>query len=349
MPKQRERNAIKSTDRIARDQFQRFAIRLAFDGTTYQGFQSQPSKNTIQDQIEHRLSGLLRRQVRITAWGRTDSGVHAQGAVVTVDLSLDEVTKFSKRVGSIGNSSKSSTTEEETDQISRKAAARFLRSVRFPCNSGDTTQPQSRDGSITSISVVPVPLDFDARYSALWKRYVYYICAGAGSAGDELPFAWTRYSWQIKQSLNLAAMVGAAELLTSQEHNFEWLCVMQPGELRDPRRKVQLSVEAIIPMKNNSTDNNIPYFLQQKETAVVYKITGTCDFFLYKMMRRIVGVLVAVGRNDADLDALKRCVDVYDNDDDDTNRTKIQIPSKLLETAPAKGLCLEHIEYTIKI
>ena len=269
---------------------------------------------------------------------------------MTVDLSIDEVNKFYKRVvgSSISNNSKSSTTEEETDQIIRKAAI-FLQSVRFPCNSGDTTQPQSRDGSITSISVVPVPLDFDARYSALWKRYVYYISAGAGDAGDQLPFAYTRYSWQIKQPLDLAAMVGAAALLTDQEHNFEWLCVMQPGELRDPRRKVQLTVEAILPMKNNSTDTTIPYFLQQqKETAVVYKITGTCDFFLYKMMRRIVGVLVAVGRNDADLDALKRCVDVYDNDDD-TDRTKIQIPSKLLETAPAKGLCLEHIEYTIKI
>eukprot|EP00581_Thalassiosira_minuscula_P004758 CAMPEP_0183736350 /NCGR_PEP_ID=MMETSP0737-20130205/49045_1 /TAXON_ID=385413 /ORGANISM="Thalassiosira miniscula, Strain CCMP1093" /LENGTH=321 /DNA_ID=CAMNT_0025970319 /DNA_START=125 /DNA_END=1087 /DNA_ORIENTATION=+ len=321
MPKQRERNAIQSLDRvIPHEQSQRYAIRLAFDGTTYQGFQSQPYKNTIQDQIEHRLEGLLKRQVRITAWGRTDSGVHAKGAVVTVDLSLDEVAKLSKRVPK----SSTSAAEEDTDQMK---AAKFLSTVRFPCNSGDTIQPLTREGSITSIAVVPVPLDFDARYSALWKRYVYYISAGGA---NNLPFAWSRFSWQIKQPLDFTAMVDAAEVLAGQEHNFEWLCVMQQGELRDPRRTVQLSVE-IVPMKN-STDN-IPYFLQQNGTACIYKITGTCDFFLYKMMRRIVGVLVAIGRHDADLHALKRCVHAYDNNDE-SNQTEMQVPIKLLQTAP---------------
>ncbi|KAL7532973.1 hypothetical protein ACHAXR_004970, partial [Thalassiosira sp. AJA248-18] len=259
MPKQRERNALQSSDRIAREQHQRFAIRVAFDGTTYQGFQSQPYKNTIQDQLEHRLRGLLRRQVRITAWGRTDSGVHARGAVVTVDLSLDEVTKYAQ---------KRSTEEEGSEEVK---AGRFLHSVlkEFACNSGNTHQPQTRYGSISAQSVVPVPLDFDARYSALWKRYVYYICAG-DDGDQELPFVWTRYSWRIKQSLDFAAMVDAAELLGGSEHNFEWMCIMQPGELRDPRRKVQLCVETI-PMNADST--NMPYFLQRNEGTVIYKIT----------------------------------------------------------------------------
>jgi tRNA U38,U39,U40 pseudouridine synthase TruA len=44
-----------------------------------------------------------------------------------------------------------------------------------------------------------------------------------------------------------------------------------------------------------------PYFLQHNNDEVstsAYKIHCTCDFFLYKMMRRIVGVLIAVGRGD---------------------------------------------------
>jgi hypothetical protein len=100
MPHQRERNAIQSS--TARDDDERcchsnqrrhrFAIKLAFDGTTYCGFQSQPHGNTIQDQIEKRLHGLLVYQrralygrssddcgIRIEAWGRTDTGVHALG------------------------------------------------------------------------------------------------------------------------------------------------------------------------------------------------------------------------------------------------------------------------------
>lgn len=332
MPKQRERNAIsKSSDRVASVGYQRFAIKLAFDGTTYNGFQSQPNKNTVQDQIEHRLSGLLRRQVRIIAWGRTDAGVHAKGAVVTIDLSLDEVSKFSTRAPALA-------TGDESDVLK---AARFLQSVRYPCNSGvDAQSYQNRSGSITNISVVPVRGDFDARYSALWKRYVYYICAGADAAADRLPFAWSRYSWQMQHSLDLDAIVQAADLI-SGKHNFEWMCVTQPGELRDPLREVSLKVERV-PTANSA--NNAPFFLQQSNAAVLYKVSGTCDLFLYRMMRRIVGVLVAVGKHDISFDDLKRCIDEHDGDGS-SMQTKQSIHPKLLETAPPHGLCLEHIEY----
>ena len=69
MPHQRDRNARASASSTIEDGTQRFAIRFSFDGTTYQGFQSQPYQNTIQDQLEHRLRGLLKRHVRIIAWG----------------------------------------------------------------------------------------------------------------------------------------------------------------------------------------------------------------------------------------------------------------------------------------
>lgn len=353
MPKQRERNALPSAERIARDDHQRFAVRLAFDGTTYRGFQSQPDGNSIQDQLEHRLRNLLRRRARVAAWGRTDGGAHARGALVTVDLSVDEVAEFARR-----RSTEEEGSEEEGGSSSDAAkASRFLHSVlkEFACNSGvdaAAPRPQARCGSIRARRVTPVPRDFDARYSALWKRYAYYVCAGGGDngggGGDRLPFAWTRYAWQIDRSLDSSAMVDAAELLGGgEEHNFEWMCVTQRGELRDPRRTVRLGVETV-PMNGDET-GDVPYFVQRPAGATIYKITGACDFFLYKMMRRIVGVLVAVGKNDADLDTLKRCVDAYDNDDVDANRTKVRIPDKLLQTAPAKGLCLEHVEYDIPI
>ena len=265
------------------------------------------------------------------------------GALVTVDLSLDEVNKFAKRTRGDEESKKTKT-------------ARFLHSVlrEFACNSGDVPQPQTRYGSITAKAVVAVPLDFDARYSSLWKRYVYYICAG--DCPDQLPFVWSRYSWHIKQSLDFGAMVDAATLLAG-EHNFEWMSVQQQGELRNPRRKLQLCVETMPMMKSNdaTANNYVPYFLQQNEDTAIYKITCTCDFFLYKMVRRIVGILVAVGRNAVGLDALKTCLDEHDLLADDVRlngerkEKKVKVPTKLLQTAPAKGLCLEHIEYEIAI
>lgn len=146
-------------------------------------------------------------------------------------------------------------------------------------------------------------------------------------------------------------MVDAAALLAG-EHNFEWMSVRQQGELRNPRRKLQLCVETIPMKSNDATDNNIPYFLQQNEATAIYKVTCTCDFFLYKMVRRIVGIVVAVGRNDVGLDALKRCLDEHDLLADGVRlngEKKAHIPTKLLQTAPAKGLCLDHIEYEIAI
>ena len=70
MPHQRDRNARAIAPSMSGGEgMQRFAVRFSFDGTTYQGFQSQPYHNTIQDQLEHRLRGLLKRHVRIIAWG----------------------------------------------------------------------------------------------------------------------------------------------------------------------------------------------------------------------------------------------------------------------------------------
>ena len=385
MPKQRERNSRRLNTNISTSQpkeegqqqqeVRRFAIRLAWDGSSFQGYQSQPYKNTIQDNLESRLRGLLRRPVRIIAWGRTDSGVHAKGAVVTLDLSMEEIYKFANSM------KKCLKKEEEGEEIDDEssaitAASQFLHSVlkEFACNTGrdNCTQQlqRTRYGSITALSVTSVSLDFDARYSALWKRYVYYICAtGDNDNGDnqqqqqqqqQLPFVWNRYAWIVKKSLDYPAMAKAAELLSNTPHDFEWMCIIQEGELRDTCRTVQLRVEQVSMNAESNINNNIPYFLQQHEKTVVYKVTVQTDFFLYKMVRRIVGILVSIGKHDVDLDTLKVCLDEHDeryntNKDDAQNNNKknhtkkTKVPTKLLLTAPAKGLCLDHIEYNIQI
>jgi len=54
---------------------------LAYDGTAYRGFQLQPGEDTIQARLESALSQMAKEPVRVTAAGRTDSGVHAFGQV----------------------------------------------------------------------------------------------------------------------------------------------------------------------------------------------------------------------------------------------------------------------------
>jgi tRNA pseudouridine38-40 synthase len=61
------------------------AIRLdlAYDGTGYHGFGRQPNRPSIQEVLEEALARSLGEQVRVTAAGRTDAGVHASGQVVS--------------------------------------------------------------------------------------------------------------------------------------------------------------------------------------------------------------------------------------------------------------------------
>jgi tRNA pseudouridine38-40 synthase len=54
---------------------------VSYDGTEYSGFQTQPSGNTVQDQLEAAIRMLTGEQVKVTASGRTDAGVHAYGQV----------------------------------------------------------------------------------------------------------------------------------------------------------------------------------------------------------------------------------------------------------------------------
>jgi tRNA pseudouridine38-40 synthase len=60
---------------------------LAYDGTDYRGFQLQPDEDTIQARLESALSQMAKEPVRVTAAGRTDSGVHARAQVIHFVLS----------------------------------------------------------------------------------------------------------------------------------------------------------------------------------------------------------------------------------------------------------------------
>jgi tRNA pseudouridine38-40 synthase len=58
---------------------------ICYDGTGYAGFQRQLNAPTIQADIEHAICQLTGNDVRISAAGRTDAGVHAAGQVIAFD------------------------------------------------------------------------------------------------------------------------------------------------------------------------------------------------------------------------------------------------------------------------
>lgn len=56
----------------------RYFITFSYDGTNYHGWQIQPNANTVQQELQHALSLVLRKDIEVVGAGRTDTGVHAR-------------------------------------------------------------------------------------------------------------------------------------------------------------------------------------------------------------------------------------------------------------------------------
>jgi tRNA pseudouridine38-40 synthase len=67
----------------------RIAIGLAYEGSAFEGWQTQPSKRGIQDYVEQALSQVADQPIKVVGAGRTDSGVHATGQVAHFDTAAD--------------------------------------------------------------------------------------------------------------------------------------------------------------------------------------------------------------------------------------------------------------------
>lgn len=59
-------------------------LTFAYDGTNYHGFQRQTNAVTVQQIIEEKLAALCGEPVTVAGSGRTDTGVHAKGQVVSL-------------------------------------------------------------------------------------------------------------------------------------------------------------------------------------------------------------------------------------------------------------------------
>ncbi len=81
----------------------RIRLTLHYDGAGFNGWQTQvPGVRTVQGELEAALSRLTDRPSRTTAAGRTDSGVHATGQVVSTEVPLKwDSGKLSKALNAV--------------------------------------------------------------------------------------------------------------------------------------------------------------------------------------------------------------------------------------------------------
>lgn len=69
----------------------RIVLGVAYEGSRYQGWQTQPHGLTVQDHLEIALQKFAKERIQTTCAGRTDAGVHALGQVVHFDTELDRI------------------------------------------------------------------------------------------------------------------------------------------------------------------------------------------------------------------------------------------------------------------
>ncbi|HEV7207068.1 MAG TPA: tRNA pseudouridine(38-40) synthase TruA [Jatrophihabitans sp.] len=136
----------------------RVRLDLAYDGTGFSGWASQPTRRTVQGELEAALATVLRLpSVALTVAGRTDAGVHASGQVAHLDVP-DPVWA---RTG---------------DTLVRRLAGVLPPDIRVN-------------------SVRRVPVAFDARFGALSRRYEYRITdapAGVDPLSRAFVLGWPR-------------------------------------------------------------------------------------------------------------------------------------------------------------
>jgi len=182
---------------------------VAYDGSGFHGFADQPGVPTVAGTLSAAIGRVVRaaQAPRIVCAGRTDTGVHARGQVVHVDLPhpLPEI-----------------------------AAA----GGRRPLGAGDLQRAVNRQvaPAVVVRAVEPAPPGFDARHSAVARSYRYLV--HAAQVPDPL---LAPYAWHVPEPLEVRAMIVAADPLIG-EHDFRAFCRRRPGA--DPAEPIVRSVVA---------------------------------------------------------------------------------------------------------
>lgn len=245
-------------------------LTIAYDGTHYHGWARQEGQATIQEEIETAIATILRAPMILTVAGRTDAGVHATAQVAHLDAPLTSLhalvrhatqTSCPHSIGHEGEAQRS-TLDEQLDALRRRANSLLARSSNAHSPRGTSAIV------ITDISVAPQ--GFDARFSALHRRYEYAI-ADALAGYNPLERGYTLWH---PGTLNVEAMNEAAQHLLG-EHDFLSFC--KPREGATTIRTLQrLDVE------REAGSNRII-------------VTAQADAFCHSMVRSLVACLLAVG------------------------------------------------------
>ncbi|MBP2403512.1 tRNA pseudouridine synthase A [Streptomyces netropsis] len=214
--------------------FVRVRLDLSYDGKDFSGWAKQRAgQRTVQGEIENALRTVTRsdRTYELTVAGRTDSGVHARGQVAHVDLPVE-------------------VWAEHEEKLLRRLAGRLSHDVRV-------------------WKVAEAPAGFNARFSAVWRRYAYRVVDHIGGVDPLLRGHVLWHDWP----LDVEAMNAASQALLG-EHDFAAYCRKREGA---------------------TTIRTLQQLSWERDASGVVTATVRADAFCHNMVRSLVGALLFVG------------------------------------------------------
>ncbi len=247
----------------------RLRIDLAYDGRDFHGWAAQPGLRTVQGELEEWITRVLRLDdpAQLTVAGRTDAGVHARGQVCHLDV----------------------------PGASEQTALDLLRRLH-----------RVLPDDVVVADVRPAPAGFDARFSAIWRRYSYRVCPASRTPDPLL----RGHVVALRHDVDLRLLDEAAPLLLGLR-DFAPFCKAREGattvrELRELRA-------------TGHDDGTIEIHL-------------LADAFCHSMVRSLVGALLAVAGGRRDVAWLERVAAHPERHN--------EVP-----VMPAHGLVLEEVGY----
>ena len=206
----------------------RYRLRIEYDGTPFVGWQRQENGRSVQQAIEEAIAKFSGETITLRGAGRTDAGVHALGQVAHVDLARD-----------------------------------------WPVDTvRDALNAHLRPEPVAILEASQAPPDFDARFSAVKRHYLYRILSRRAPPALERDRVWA-----LPQPLDTGAMHRAAQALIGK-HDFTTF------------RAAECQAES--PLR---TLDRLDVSREGDEVAV----RASARSFLHSQVRSMVGSLAKVG------------------------------------------------------
>jgi tRNA pseudouridine38-40 synthase len=225
----------------------RYRLTVEYDGSDYVGWQRQESGPSVQGAIEKAVLSLTGETVSIRGAGRTDSGVHAVGQVAHLDL-----------------------TREWKTHTLRNALNAHL------------TLAGER---VSILEAAEAPADFDARFSAIRRHYLYRIISRRSPLALE-----ARRAWWVPKALDHEAMHEAAQRLVGH-HDFTTFR--------------SAHCQATSPLRTLDR-------LDVTRSGELIEIRATAQSFLHNQIRSFAGSLKLVGEGKWTPDDLEAALEARD-------------------------------------